>query len=81
LPFFPTGPFFVAEFSGCPFFRLPFFPLPLFLTLIFCCPFSYPVIFRCRILPLPNFPVAQSSVALFTVAFYRVCVYIYHIIC
>jgi len=32
--FFPTGLFFVAEFSGCPIFRYPFFRLP-----FFCCPF------------------------------------------
>ena len=70
--FFPTGLFFVAEFSGCPIFRYPFFRLP-----FFCCPFFLPSYFS-----LLNFTVAQFSgspifrclfsVALFTVAVFAV---------
>jgi len=81
LPFFPTISIFVAEFSRYPIFRCPFsrcrffrcfFPSRFFQTLILCCPFAYPLIFRFRFFRLPSFPVAVSSVAvlvaLFTVA-------------
>ena len=43
--------------------RLQLFPLLFSAAVIsdinFCCPFSYPLIFRCRIFRLLNFPVAQ----------------------
>jgi len=47
----------------------------LILTLIFCCLFSYPLIFRCRVFLLPNFPVAQSSIAVISVALFMVAVF------
>jgi len=59
-------PFFQMPFLTLPLLQLPIFLvdiisiapflLPLFLTFIFCCSFSYPVIFCCQILRLSNFP-------------------------
>jgi len=75
--------FFCCSFSGCHFFCSLNYRCRSFRKITLCCPFflgPYPLIFRCRILPLPNYPVAQSpvavfSVALFSVAFFTVAVF------
>ena len=65
-----------------PIFRLPFFQLPkqLLPSLLdtnFALPFSYPVIFHCRIFPLPNFLLPIFTVAIFSVAFFSAAVISY----
>ena len=68
LPNFPIAQFFGSHFFRCRFFCCPFFRCRYF-THQFCVAlFSYPPIFRCRFFLLPKFPVAISSVAVFSVA-------------
>jgi len=71
-------PIFCCSFSGCHFFCSLNYRCRSLRKITLCCPFflgPYPLIFRCRILPLPNYPVAQSPVAVFSVALFFSCLF------
>ena len=88
LPFFPDNYFMLLFFLPAHF-SLPSFPVAQFSVSVisdinFCCHFSYPLIFRCRMFRSLNFPVSQSSVgrflsvATFSVALFTVAVFTFY---
>ena len=71
LPSFPVAKFSVAHFSGCRFFCC-LFSVAVISDINFLLPFfPYRLIFRCRILPLPNFPLPFFRCSFYSCPFYR----------